>query len=94
MQSEEIPTIVDNPIECLRKWFDATLKDTNQSKDIQPKVRARLKTLDRSRLPVKYKAWIYQHGILPRFMWMFLIYERAMTQVEGIERTVNSFVRR
>ena len=30
VQSEEIPTIVDNPIKCLEKWFDATLKDTNR----------------------------------------------------------------
>ena len=25
------------------------------------------------------KAWIYQHGILPRLMWLSLIYEIATT---------------
>ena len=25
-------------------------------------------------LPGKFKAWVYQHGILPRILWLLLVY--------------------
>ncbi|VDI54010.1 Hypothetical predicted protein [Mytilus galloprovincialis] len=53
-----------------------------------------LKAVDKSGLPGKYKAWIYQHGILPRLLWPLLVYDVPMTTVEGMERISNSYLRR
>jgi hypothetical protein len=47
--------------------------------------------VDKSKLPGKYKAWIYnnyEHGVLPRVLWPFLIYEVTLTAVEELERLV------
>ena len=30
VQKEEIPSIIDSPIKCLGKWFDASLNDSNK----------------------------------------------------------------
>lgn len=49
---------------------------------------------ERSGLPGKYKAWGYQHGILPRLLWPLLVYEVPLTTVEALERKINNFLRR
>lgn len=53
-----------------------------------------LKTMDKSGLPDKFKAWVYQHRILPRILWPLLIFEVPMTVVEGLERKVSRYLRR
>ncbi|CAC5384419.1 unnamed protein product [Mytilus coruscus] len=62
IQGEEIPTIVDNPIKYLGKWFDDILKDNSNVKTIQTQVAEWFKKVDKSGLPGKFKAWIYQHS--------------------------------
>ena len=32
IQEEEIPSIIDNPIKCLGKWYDDTSRDVNNSR--------------------------------------------------------------
>ena len=39
-----------------------------------------------SSLPGKFKAWMYQHGILPRIRWPLLVYEILISTVEGFEK--------
>ncbi|XP_063436214.1 uncharacterized protein LOC134717649 [Mytilus trossulus] len=94
IQGDEIPTIVGNPIKCLGKWFDDTLKDNTSVKTVQTQVVEWLKKVDKSGLPGKFKAWIYQHGLLPRLTWLLMIYEMTATTVEAIERKINSHLRR
>ena len=53
-----------------------------------------LKLVDKCGLPGKFKAWIYQHGILPRLLCPFLVYSVPSSTVEAMERTINSFLRR
>ena len=85
IQGNDIPTKVTKPIKCLGKRFDSSPTNINQTKELKPTVTSWLKKVDTNGLPGKYKAWIYQHGILllPRFMWFLLVYEEAMAGVEG-----------
>ncbi len=50
--------------------------------------------MDKSRLPGKFKALIYQHGIRPRLLWPLLVYDIPLTTVEGFERKISHFLRR
>ncbi len=54
----------------------------------------RMAKIDKSGLPGKYKCWIYQHGLLPRLMWLLTVYEVLLSTVEGIERKFNKHLRR
>lgn len=38
-----------------------------------------------SGLPGKFKAWTYHHGILPRILWLPLVYEFPLSIVGGFE---------
>ncbi|XP_033747101.1 uncharacterized protein LOC117332324 [Pecten maximus] len=94
IQQEEIPTIVDNPIKCLGKWFDASLNDSRNIKRLQTQVEEGLRKIDKTGLPGKFKSWIYQHGLLPRLTWPLTLYEVTTTTVEALERKINKYLRR
>ncbi|KAK0131593.1 hypothetical protein N1851_033695 [Merluccius polli] len=49
--------------------FNSSLKNTCEE------LEAWLKDFDRTGLPGRFKAWIYQQGILPRILWPLLLYE-------------------
>lgn len=53
-----------------------------------------MKKTVKSLLPGKFKTWLYQHGLLPRLLWLFTLYEFPMTVLEGIERKTNKHLRR
>lgn len=89
-----IPSIKATPIKCLRKWYDDTLTDKNNISSTEHQAGEWLRKIDRSGLPGKYKCWIYQHGLLPRLMWLLTVYEVPITLVEGLERSFNKHLRR
>ncbi|XP_060082190.1 uncharacterized protein LOC132561508 [Ylistrum balloti] len=63
---QEIPTIVDNPIKCLGKWFDASLKDNKNIKRLQNQVEEGLRIIDKSGLPDSKDEKIRNAGIETR----------------------------
>ncbi|KAK7880264.1 hypothetical protein WMY93_030631 [Mugilogobius chulae] len=89
-----IPTISEKPVQSLGKVFDSSLKDTESIKVTIASLDTWLKAVDRSGLPGKFKAWIYQHGVLPRILWPLLIYEVPITTIETLERKISSHLRR
>ncbi|KAK7915664.1 hypothetical protein WMY93_011425 [Mugilogobius chulae] len=89
-----IPTISEKPVKSLGKVFDSSLKDTESIKVTIASLDTWLKAVDRSGLPGKFKAWIYQHGVLPRILWPLLIYEVPITTIETLERKISSHLRR
>jgi len=94
VQGEEIPPITDGPIRCLGKWYDETLSDKNNVESTQKRVEEWLRRIESSGLPGKYKVWIYQHGMLPRLMWLLMLYEIPLTKVEKIEKAVSKSLRK
>ena len=94
IQEEIIPSIEEKPVKCLGKWFDASLKDGNNINDAVQQAEDWLKKIEKSDLSGKFKVWLYQHGLLPRLVWLFTIYEFPITTVELIERKVSKSLRR
>ena len=63
------------PIKCVGKLFDASLQDRDNVKKLEKQVEEGLKKIDRCGLPGKFKAWLYQHALLPRLIWPLMLYE-------------------
>lgn len=78
----------------LVKIFERFLKDTATMQQTWSDLTAWLTVIDKLGLPGKFKAWIYQHAVLPRLLWPLLVYEVPMTTVEAVEKTINEFLRR
>lgn len=94
VKGEEIPTIRENPITYLGKWYDDTLSYKNNISRTEKQADKWLKNINRTGLPGKFKSCIYQHGLLPRLMWLLTFYAIPMTVVEGVERRINKHLRK
>ncbi|RXN33882.1 hypothetical protein ROHU_015321 [Labeo rohita] len=70
------------------------MSDKNSISNTGKQVEEWLKKIDKSGLPGKYKCWIYQHGLLPRLMWLLTVYEVLLSTVEEMERKFNKHLRR
>ncbi|KAF7644982.1 hypothetical protein LDENG_00212660 [Lucifuga dentata] len=89
-----IPSVSEKPMKSLGKIFDGTLRDKAVVQSTHMELKSWLSAVDKSGLPGKFKAWIYQHGILPRLLWPLLVNEVPITIVEGFERNISQFLRR
>lgn len=94
LDGTQIPSVTEKPIKSLGKTFDCTLKDAASIKATNRELEAWLTAVDKSGLPGKFKAWIYQHGVLPRILWPLLVYEFPITTVQGFERRISRYLRR
>ena len=62
-----------------------------QTTSAEPRTNSKI---DKTGLPGKFKAWLYQHGLLPRLLWPLMLYEIATSTVEGFYRLINRHLRR
>ncbi|KAL3976498.1 mitochondrial import inner membrane translocase subunit TIM8 [Sarotherodon galilaeus] len=81
-------------ISSLGKRFDSSLKDSTAIQKGNEELGAWLIKVDKSGLPGRFKAWIYQHSILPRILWPLLVYTVPITTVESLERKISGFLRK
>ena len=89
-----ILTISEKPVKSLGKGFDSFLRDATSIQSTCTELDGWLKSVDKSGLPGKFKAWVYQHGILPRILWLLLVYAVPISTVETLERRVCSHLHR
>ncbi|KAL1254474.1 hypothetical protein QQF64_016703 [Cirrhinus molitorella] len=75
---------MDNPVKYLGKWYDEPLRDHNNVRGTEKQAEGWLKKIDKSVLPGKFKAWLYQHPQTD-----VTVYEVPLTAVEGVERKIN-----
>ena len=84
----------EKPVKSLGKWFDTSLKDTESITQMVIQGEEWMCKFDRSGLPGKYKAWCYQHGVLPRLLWPLMIYDVPLPIVDKMERKISGHLRR
>ncbi|XP_075904972.1 uncharacterized protein LOC142903304 [Nelusetta ayraudi] len=89
-----IPSITEKPVKSLGKTFDCSLRDSVSIQITIKELETWLAAVDKSGLPGKFKAWIYQHGVLPRVLWPLLVYKVPLSTVETLERKIRGYLRR
>lgn len=94
LPSDTILSITEKLVKILGEIFDASLKDSASIQKTIKDLEEWFTKVDKSGLPGIFKAWIYQHAILPRILWPLLVYEVPMSTVESMERRTSSFLRR
>lgn len=68
IEGRHIPTISEKPVKNLGKMFNSSLKDSSSVQYPCQELGTWLRAVDKSGLPGKFKAWIYQHSILSRIL--------------------------
>ena len=94
LSGEFIPTIKQNPVKSLGKRFDDSLKDTVAIQETKENLERWLNKIERSGLPGRFKAWIYQNAVLPQVLWQLTIHEFSSSSVEQLEKRINSRLHR
>ena len=89
-----IPTLSECLVKSQGNMFNTTLRDTNAVQTAVGDQEFWLARVDKSGLPGRFKAWIYQHAVLPRILWPLFVYDSPITIVESMERKINSYRRR
>lgn len=89
-----IPTIRQNPVKCRGKKFDASLKGSVAIDQTKVNLENWINKVDKSGLPRRFKAWIYQHAILPKLLWPITMYNFTTSTVEIMERGITARLRR
>ena len=85
---------IEQPVKSLGRWYSGTLSDRSQGVAIMQQAEHGLKAIDRTKLPGKHKIWCQQVALYPRLAWQLTIYEVALSRVEMIERTCNTYIRK
>ena len=75
IQGDTIPTLSDNPVKALGKWYRTELNDQASMKETQDQLRTWMNLIGKSGLTGRYKAWVYQHGVLHRIPWPLTLYD-------------------
>ncbi len=70
----QIP-VTERPVKSLGKVFNCKLNDRDSIKATGADLEGWLRTVNKSGLSGRFKAWVYQHGILPIILWPLLIYD-------------------
>lgn len=86
--------MTETSVKSLAKVFNSSLRDSDTILQTKADLTAWLTAIDKSGLPGKFKAWIYQHGVLPRLLWPLLVYELSISTVEILEQNISRFLRR
>uniref|UniRef100_A0A3B1JD36 Reverse transcriptase domain-containing protein n=1 Tax=Astyanax mexicanus TaxID=7994 RepID=A0A3B1JD36_ASTMX len=89
-----IPLVSELPVKSLGRWYNASLKDSDQADQLRKETIKGLASIDKTLLPGRLKLWCLQFGLLPRLMWPLTVYEVPMTKVEKLERTVSSYIKK
>ena len=94
IQGEKIPTVSEEPVKCLGKWYDGSLRDTENARKTVQQLQEQLNLIESKSIPGRYKAWCFQFGIMPRLTWPLLMYDIPMSKIEALERIASRYLRK
>jgi hypothetical protein len=94
ISGQKILTVAEEPVKSLGRWYNSSLKDTDQGKQVKRMAEEGLETIHQTKLQGRFKVWILQFMLIPKLMWPLQIYEIGLTTVEAIERKINKYTRK
>ena len=89
-----IPTVSEEPVKSLGRWYDCSMKDTKQGTGFVQSAEDGLDKIAKTQLQGKFKVWILQFMLIPKLLWPLLVYEIGASIVEKVEKTINRHTRK
>lgn len=83
---EQIPLLVNQPIQSLGRQYNADLSDKRAGKAARKQLSEGLASIDKSQLPGKYKLWCHNFTLYQRVMWPMKMCEIPSSTVNGLDR--------
>ena len=89
-----ITSITEKPVKYLGKLYNKTLNEQEQAKEVLVDLKQGLKKMDKIIIPGRYKAWMFQHMLLPQIMWPLTIYNIPESKVEEMQAQITGYLKR
>ncbi len=91
---DNIPTIQEQPVKSLGRWYTEELRDTKIVKETAQQVNGGLEAIDKSERTTRKVKTLVLAILMPRITWPLTVYEEAMSNVEAKdgERKINNYM--
>ena len=93
LANQQIPTVSQESVKSLGRWYDSSMKDTKRGLETVELATEDLLAINRCGLQGKLKVWCLQFMLIPKLLWPLLVYEICSTTVEASEAKINKFTR-
>ncbi|GFO07448.1 reverse transcriptase [Plakobranchus ocellatus] len=106
---QQIPTVSQEPVKSLGRWYDSSMKDTRRGAETLELASESLLAINKCGLHGKFKIWCLQFMLIPKLLWPLwclqfmlipkllwplLVYDICSTTVEAIEAKINKYTRK
>ena len=92
--NQQIPTVSQEPVKSLGRWYDSSMKDTKRGQEALEMATEGLAAINKCGLQGKFKVWCLQFMLIPKLLWPLLVYEIPSSTVETMEAKINKFTRK
>ncbi|GFO49170.1 reverse transcriptase [Plakobranchus ocellatus] len=86
---QQIPTVSQEPVKSLGRWYDSTMKDTRRGAETLELASESLLAINKCGLQGKFKIWYLQFILIPKLLWPLLVCDICSTTGEAIEDKIN-----
>ncbi|GFO40547.1 reverse transcriptase [Plakobranchus ocellatus] len=91
---QQIPTVSQEPVKSLGRWYDFSMKDNRPGAETLELASESLLAINRCGLQGKFKIWCSQFMRIPKLLWPLIVYNICSTTVEAIEAKMNKYTRK
>ncbi|GFN97031.1 reverse transcriptase [Plakobranchus ocellatus] len=85
---QQIPTVSQEPVKSLGRWYDSPMKVTRRIAETLELPSESLLAINKCGLQGKFKIWGLQFMLIPKLLWPILVYGIRSTTVEAIEAKI------
>ncbi|GFN84901.1 reverse transcriptase [Plakobranchus ocellatus] len=91
---QQIPTVSQEPVKSLGRWYDSSMKDTRRRAETLELAFESLLAIKKCVLQGTFKIWCLQFMLIPKLLWPLLVYDICSSTVEAIEAKINKYTRK
>ncbi|GFR85040.1 reverse transcriptase [Elysia marginata] len=91
---QQIPTVSQEPVKSLGRWYDSSMKDTRRGVETVQFDSEGLVAINKCGITGKFKVWCLQFMLIPKLLWPLLVYDICCSTVESIEAKINKYTRK
>ncbi|GFO10260.1 reverse transcriptase [Plakobranchus ocellatus] len=84
----QIPTVSQEPVKSLGRWYDSSMKDTRRRAETFELASESLLAFKKCALQGKFKIWCLQFMLIAKLLWPLLVYAICSSTVEAIEAKI------
>lgn len=89
-----LPEVKEKPLKSLGRLYEILLTDRHWGKEVQKVAIDGLKSIERTHLQSKLRAWCYKYCLLSLFLWPLKVYNILLFRIQQTQQYINKYLRK